>query len=424
MAALLLVLIAVASAAIPNKWAYDYPTNRYYQRDRGTCWAFGTIGMLEFYYRENGLKKGFLKEDEFVRLNVQAFGISMVDACKRHPDVCNTPGDDVIYGSTAGGEINWFYSFPFLYNSILPSAVCPYTPNDDETQYKCDGMEEAIKTNPIRFNITDMLTTYNERQTKELMFEKKVPLGFGALIHDTRYYLPCTEEYATFCSNSMFTQVECPQDLQYAAEKCVYIVMPMYTPDGEFNYHNEIEPEGGHAMVNVGYNDEFVTHEGCKGGFILKNSWENKPYGPGVAGAGRGDRGSHSVKYYMQELTREEERKICPNAQDPLNWYVCDDDCVKNEEMHKTVLEELYQPYKLKCFNPEEKFCEDGFDYYLTSIEADTSKPLNHFYTATFSKYSVTEKVGTVTLPSLPASIIGLIFTRLWDSEASKETNG
>ncbi|ELP93907.1 hypothetical protein EIN_178440, partial [Entamoeba invadens IP1] len=256
-----LVVFVSLAVALPSKWGYAFPTNRYYQLDKGTCWAFGIIGMLEHSYRENGRQKGFLADNEFVRLNVQSSAILMEQACQKYPSVCNTPGDDVMYGSTEGGEINWFYSFPFLYDKILPSAVCPYT-ETTETQFVCDGMDEALKTNPISFDISEMLTTYNIEQTKELMLKKKIPVGFGSLIHDSRYYIPCTEEYQKFCNTQFFEVVNCPQDMQYLSEKCSLFVMPMYSTDGEFNYHGTIEPEGGHAMVTIGYNDEYVTHEG------------------------------------------------------------------------------------------------------------------------------------------------------------------
>ena len=187
--------------------------------------------------------------------------------------------------------------------------------------------------------------------------------------------------------------------------------MPMNSPDGEFNMEGEVEPEGGHAMVTIGYNDEFVTHEGFKGGFILKNSWNDTVYGPSIGRSARGVRGSHSVKYYLQELTNEEERAICPNAQNPLNWYVCDDDCVKNDRLHQTILEELHQPYMLQCFNDSVKLCESGFNYYLKELVPDSEKPTNHYYKLTVNKYLDEEFKETLTFPSLPLRIIGMIFT-------------
>ena len=406
---ILLFIALVHATEIPRKWAYEHPTNRYYQLDKGTCWAFGIIGMLEHSYRDNGLKKGFLKEDEFVRLNPQSFAIQMVEACAKYPSVCSTPGDNVIMGSTEGGEINWFYSFPFLYDKILPSAVCPYT-QTTETQFVCDGREEAEKTNPIRFNISEMLSAYTERQTKEMMMKVKIPVGFGSLIHDAVYYFPCTEEYKNLCNKDVYEIIECPENLKYLSEECAKIIMPMYTPDGEYNIHNEISPAGGHAMVTVGFNDEFVTHEGCKGGFILKNSWNNTYYGPSIVGTSRAVRGSHSVKYFMNDLTIEEERKVCPNAQDPLNWYVCDENCVKNTQLHDVIVKELYQPYELECMNPSEGFCESGYKYYLEEMKADAKKPMNHYYIAKFGKYQNGVRVGEVALPSLPVQLIGMIF--------------
>ena len=83
--------------------------------------------------------------------------------------------------------------------------------------------------------------------------------------------------------------------------------MPMYTPDGEFNTHGVVSPEGGHAMLNVGYSDDYVTKEGLVGGFVLKNSWNDTVYSPGIGTSARGVRGSHSVQYYTQQITAEED---------------------------------------------------------------------------------------------------------------------
>lgn len=80
---------------------------------------------------------------------------------------------------------------------------------------------------------------------------------------------------------------------------------------GEFISHSNMAPEGGHVMTLVGYNDAYQTLQGYVGGFILKNSWYDgtKPLlGPRIA------RGSHSIQYWMEEISAWDERKICPNS--------------------------------------------------------------------------------------------------------------
>ena len=105
--------------SIPVKARIPHGNARYYQMERGTCWDFALIGTIEDDYRQNGVQKGFLETDEYVRLSTQVLGIRMVEHCNEHPDVCNTPGDMLLQNSTSGGEINWFYSFTELYKEML-----------------------------------------------------------------------------------------------------------------------------------------------------------------------------------------------------------------------------------------------------------------------------------------------------------------
>lgn len=53
----------------------------------------------------------------------------------------------------------------------------------------------------------------------------------------------------------------------------------------------------------MGYNDAFLTREGFTGGLIVKNSW-----------ADGATQGSHSLAYWMQEVSDWEERSVCPNS--------------------------------------------------------------------------------------------------------------
>lgn len=58
-------------AMLPSKFAVNYVTPRQDQAHRGTCWDFATIGFLEQTYRENGVKNGWLAEDEYVAFSEQ-----------------------------------------------------------------------------------------------------------------------------------------------------------------------------------------------------------------------------------------------------------------------------------------------------------------------------------------------------------------
>ncbi|KAH3767138.1 hect e3 ubiquitin [Pelomyxa schiedti] len=302
------------------KWACDYETPRYYQVDRGTCWDFATIGLLEQSYRQNGVKKGFLQRDEYVKFSEQAYGISMMRACAKHPEVCDVPGDYVIQNSTEGGEIGWIYSLSELYNKVLPVAVCPYTDIDGETQ--CPGIDKALDQNPIRFDIKSMEVAYNAKDTRALLLKYKMPLGWSSLMHVVSYYFPCSDSYwgaQDICNET--NKVTCPTDRFYYSQFCGEVQGAMYNMDGEFFMHGVMEIEGGHAMNVVGFNDGFVTREGFKGGFIIRNSWYDLVYGDNPYG--RGARGSHSIAYWMQEISAWDEFALCPNPLNPANWLSC-----------------------------------------------------------------------------------------------------
>jgi len=306
---------------LPYRYASKYQTPRYYQEDRGTCWDFATVGILEQSYRQNGIEKGYLKPDEYVRLNEQAFGLSMIEACKNHPDVCDVVGDFVFHNSTEGGEVWWLYNLKEMYNKVLPSAVCPYMPNPED-EHKCPGMAEALKKNPIKFDIKSMTSAYNVIETKRLMVEHDRPLAWSSEMHNTAYFFPCNDPYwksRVECSSRL--AVQCPTDRYYGSQTCARILSSMFNMDGEFFMHGQTLGEGGHAMNVVGYNDQFTTKQGQTGGFIIRNSWHDLTYG--TSPNGRGGRGSHSIAYWMQEISAWDEKAICPGPLNPENWISC-----------------------------------------------------------------------------------------------------
>eukprot|EP00727_Mastigamoeba_balamuthi_P008834 m51a1_g4573 hypothetical protein (571) ;mRNA; f:157189-159406 len=310
----------IASSGLPTKWAAKYLLPQYFQEDRGTCWVFATIGWLEQSYRQNGIEKGFLEPDQYVRLNNQAFGISVIEACRGHPDVCDALGEGPWVNQTAGGETWWLYSLSALYHQVLPSSVCPYT--DEEHELECPGMDKAVRFNPIRFDIRGMDTAYSVADSKALMVARDRPLLWSSLMHTVMYYMPCNDTYwARQAGCNATNRVRCPTDKYYNSDYCARFESAMYNQDGEFFMQGNTVVEGGHAMNAVGYNDEFVTKQGQKGGFIIKNSWHDLTYGADPDG--RGARGSHSVAYWMQEISAWDEKALCPGPLNPDNWLSC-----------------------------------------------------------------------------------------------------
>nr|BAN41495.1 hypothetical protein, conserved [Entamoeba invadens] len=399
---------------------------RYYQMERGTCWDFALIGFLQSNYRQNGIEKGLMSEDQYTLLSTQAMGIKMVDHCVEHPDVCNTPGDSLLSNSTSGGEINWFYSFPGLYKETVPDSVCPYLPTDSE-EWICDNLESAIKSNPVRFDVTKMNVATTVEDVKKLFVQKgNRALAWTSLIHDDVEYFPCTQ-YPDLCNVGVYDVVACPPEI--ASGDCAKLVLPMYTPDGEFDKHGEMTMAGGHGMVMEAFTDEFVTKAGHKGGFVLKNSWNDTAYGDRPMGSARGIRGSHSIEYYLGQISYEEEMTLCPNPQDPLNWEVCTEACGKSTEISKKIMEFEHKPFEYQCVDEHVCTKDPVYRYFLRELKPASRKPSGRYFDFTMIKYNTLDDTFVdLTWKALPTQVIGLYFTpiesQLKDLVANKEYCG
>jgi len=358
---------AFSETDLPYRYSTKYQTPRYYQEDRGTCWDFATIGVLEQSYRQNGIEKKYLKEEEYVRLNEQAYGLSMIEACKNHPDVCDVVGDFVYHNSTEGGEVWWLYNLKELYTQVLPSSVCNYT--DPEHEHECPGMKEALAKNPIKFDIKSMTTAYNIMETKRLMVENDRPLAWSSEMHNTVYFFPCTDPYwkgRVECSSRL--AVQCPTDRYYGSQTCARILSSMFNMDGEFFMHGQTIGEGGHAMNVVGYNDQFTTKQGQTGGFIIRNSWHDLTYG--TSPNGRGGRGSHSMAYWMQNISSWDERAICPGPLNPENWISCvEQEAGPHMGVPKKSAKKLGEDYDISATCLDDKFMENLLSVSLQPTE-------------------------------------------------------
>ncbi|ETV64213.1 hypothetical protein, variant [Aphanomyces astaci] len=303
---------------LPSKFAVQFVTPRQDQSSRGTCWDFATIALLEWSYRANGVQHGWLQPDEYVALSEQAYGIEVMRLCTGPEDspqqlACRVYGDNVWNNTTEGGEAyDLYYLRDGLKNSVLPTAVCPYFKHGHE--HECPGLSAALDQNPIQFNVTGMSTYYDDPTIKLQLFVQNKAMALATPMASVSHYYPCIGPFLSdpHCQKDKDTCTLCPSDLSQTT--CCVPSHGGRNPnmEGEFFAHSRMAYAGAHVMHLVGYNDAFRNHEGEVGGFILKNSWADSQ-----------TRGSHSLKWWLQEISDWEERTICPNSYNPTNWYAC-----------------------------------------------------------------------------------------------------
>jgi len=310
-----------ASYIVPD----DVRTPAKNQARRGTCYIFSTLGVLEASYRRNGLKKGLLKKDQYVKFSEQAYGLGLVKRCKDNPSAkfCNAGGPG--QGSTEDGQPEWlYYMQDDMMPYVLPDSLCPYKP-DPEDEYKCDGLEDAVKNNPISFKVKKMETAYSIDAMKRLMYEKEFPLTFSHVVLDSTAIVPCDDVNRPSYTSEQCTECRhpCPQSTNGC---CAHIVNPGYTGNGVFSTFGESVVGGGHSMLLVGWNDDMAVETGVSGGrvervvggFIIKNSWDTTV--------------GHSAEYWAQRHSPLDETAICPNEKNREMWVPVNTTCMKENK--------------------------------------------------------------------------------------------
>ncbi|RHY11349.1 hypothetical protein DYB25_010356 [Aphanomyces astaci] len=278
---------------LPFKFAVSHVTPRKDQSMRGTCWDFATIGVLEQSYRAEAIRKGYLTVNQYVSFSEQMWK-----------------------NSTEGGEVAVLYYLQYgLKESVFPDAICPYLNDNNGSDSICPGLSDTRHAdNPISFTIRSMETWYEDLTIKQQLFAQNKAMALSTPVTYVTHYYPCLSRFShdsdPHCSVDQCTL--CPPEM--AATTCC---IPLKggrnrNMEGEFFHHRGMTIEGGHAMLLVGYNDAFLTRDGYTGGLIVKNSWLDGP-----------TQGSHSLAYWMQEVSDWEERVVCPNSYNPFNWYQC-----------------------------------------------------------------------------------------------------
>lgn len=386
-----------SSALLPAKFAVSYLPSIRNQEQRGTCFVFATQGVLEHAYRLQGIAKGYLQPNEYVWFSEQAYGVGLLRYSKLQPQ--KFVGTHQFEGVLDDGYTVWLYAFNSQVNSlgpdawsvpILPFSVCPYIPtegHDDE----CPGYDAAILRNPIRISRIALRTLYGVSDIKRALIVKQHAMSFETELTAARHYLPCSGQWSSNpeCASC---STPCPWPSSASAASCCVAVDVMTSVDGQFYLSGgENDYVGGHAMVVVGFNDEYVEPVGVdspagmtRGAFLLRNSW--------------GPRSSHSIDYLMQRIGGNIERSICPNSQDPLNWIPCSpnqgNDNQKNQST--TVLQcSAATPF---C-TPNTSFCVINMTASTTDV-GSVSVFLREWATPASSPSSCAQQV----IPSTPGS--------------------
>jgi len=368
----LLTADTCSNSKLPHKRGLAGVTPVELQLQRGTCWIFASMAMLEHSYRTQGIRSGWLKSTSYLKLSPQAFGIAVLDACRAAPDWCFFPEDEIYTGnSTQGGEYTVLWSLRLLRNtSALPASTCPYVPTTGHDR-ECPGLYKAQASSPLLFHVRGMRTHYERIAMQHALHDRSQMLALSMPLANVKHLLPCTEATRTAINcdpKSEVTCHACPKQRAYAGVDCCIISeRTMNTMAGEF-YYLPILPlrrEGGHAVTIVGYNDVFVTEAGFTGGWIIKNSWwDGLPPGPSWKQA----RGSHSMGYFLQEHSDADERSICPNVHSPRSWYSCDDLQTCRDPRTALYAKTVHKVLRLECIDrsPFAKgVCTKGAFYYL-----------------------------------------------------------
>ncbi|RHY14281.1 hypothetical protein DYB25_005864 [Aphanomyces astaci] len=215
-----------------------------------------------------------------------------------------------------------------LKNSLLPTAVCPYFKEGHD--HDCPGLDEALALNPVRFNV------------KHLALNQQSMI-VGTPEVNVNHYYPCIGPFLADRHCQLETCTLCPPS--FALTTCCVPVFDGDNPnmEGEYFAHAGMVLDDGHAMELVGYNDAFQNHEGEVGGFIVKNSWvpaENT--------------GSHSLQWWLQDVSAWGERTICPNSIDA---------CMSN--VTRMFAKTNVQTLDLKCSDATQCKVSDDVTYYV-----------------------------------------------------------
>ncbi|OHT00728.1 hypothetical protein TRFO_32509 [Tritrichomonas foetus] len=411
---------------VPKYFSVDtnflLPTSNQY--DRGTCWAFTAISLLESQYKYQGIMNDFLLDDEYVAFSVEAMMSVMTNLCLNNPNTSACLSSLRSKNTTNGGYpeelVTFSISFPEFRKSILPKSTCEYSMNEmNNINYSI--LRESIKKNPLEFSIKSVSSKQGVFNIKRFLFEKHRPLSFTLPLPEQIYYFPCSNsqilhQYNEICSNNL---IKCPKTDEYCVPIHFGLDKTAFS-DLIFSSNKNTFAGTGHAVVLVGYNDNFVVRKKLfndsqkmlKGGFIAKNSW--------------GDKG-HSLEYLMGEISDDQERLICPNKDSVMNWNPANLSCINKTRDPSLCSKDIsiidgnqttFGAHTLICIN--ESHCEINHTYVLMRESKKLHTPvvslsLNDVPIATLIKFTknLSKNPEIINITTLPYHHLYYAFKKL-----------
>lgn len=385
------------------------------QMARGTCWIFAAVAVLEHSYRMQGMEGSYLQSDEYLRLSEQVFGISILDSCAKLSDESCLIGDEVWVGNqlkpvdTQGGSASLLFWLKRLETTAaMPNSVCNYT-SDSGHDHLCPGLDSALAHSPLSFQTVSITTLFDREDIKSALRRHKRVMSLSTGMVTIRYLIPCTKDTALALQcdpTDASTCMACPFEPAFGGVSCcVSASRESNTMRGEFYRLPPVSHpppifEGGHAMALVGYSDTYRTAHGfvrgahqtpapkasapphaCPlptatpnpeqvGGYILKNSWwDGLPPGPTWKHA----RGSHSLGWFLQDISLQDEARLCPNAHSPESWFGCSDLASCRDRKTRTFAHAMNRPLHLECIDSSpflQGMCASGEKFFLQGIHS------------------------------------------------------
>ena len=327
------------------------------QLNRGTCWIFAPTYIFESQYRHQGIMNGLLRSDEYLKLSEEAIGQAVVKFCRENPTAGPCIGSGRQEGRVSSGSVEqylgYIQTFKTFKKYMLPNTSCLYQDVEDEATIQCPNSTVDAANNPLNFEITKTELRFGIAPVKHMLYEAQKPVTFSIANPVNRYWFRCDEPIVAESPMCVQKLYQCPNDEENYCGFVEYHLSKPHFSEHVFRRGNDLTLGVPHAIVAVGYNDQFVEpvsvnvtqRPPSKGGFILRNSW-----------GGHG----HSLEYLSGKITREQENSVCPNSDDPLGWIPATYECMKKEnnpaacstDLKKVMMEKrIVGAQELKCVN-------------------------------------------------------------------------